>query len=63
MLTVPAQKRRHLDSALGPLIADRARYESLRDLAAAYGVSYETIRAIVRRAHAAGRTLRAMAAA
>ncbi len=30
-------------------IAGRARYESLRDLAAEYGVSHETIRTIVRR--------------
>ncbi|MGN6758977.1 MAG: hypothetical protein ACTHMJ_21610 [Thermomicrobiales bacterium] len=32
-----------------PTIAARAQHESLRDLAAAYGVSHETIRAIVRR--------------
>jgi hypothetical protein len=31
-------------------IAARARYESLRDLAACYGVSHETVRTIVRRA-------------
>ena len=33
-------------------IAERARHESLRDLAAEYGVSHETIRAAVR--HATG---------
>jgi hypothetical protein len=32
-----------------PLIAARAQHESLRDLAIAYGVSRETIRAIVQR--------------
>ena len=32
-----------------PEIAERARYESLRDLAAMYGVSHEIIRAVVRR--------------
>jgi hypothetical protein len=30
-------------------IAERARHESLRDLAVAYGVSHGTIRAILRR--------------
>jgi hypothetical protein len=35
---------------LYPAIAERARHESLRHLAVAYGVSHETIRAIVRRA-------------
>ncbi len=33
-----------------PEIAARARYESLRELAAECGVSHETIRAVVRRA-------------
>ena len=44
-----------LGPTLWPVIAARARHESLRDLACAYGVSHETIRAIVRRAAAAGR--------
>ena len=44
-----------LGPTLWPVIAARARHESLRDLARAYGVSHETIRAIVRRAAAAGR--------
>jgi predicted DNA binding protein len=35
---------------LWPEIAERARYASLRDLAIEYGVSHETIRAVVRRA-------------
>jgi hypothetical protein len=39
-----------------------ARHESLRDLALAYGVSHETIRAIVRRVGAAARAAIAMAA-
>ena len=39
-----------LDRARWPDIAERARYESLRDLAAGYGVSHETVRAIVGRA-------------
>jgi len=47
---------------LWPVIAARARHESLRDLAIAYDVSYETIRTIARRANAAERTLLAMAA-
>ena len=46
----PAQQQPHVDPAVWPEIAERARYESLRDLAAEYGVSHETIRAIVRRA-------------
>ena len=45
----PQQQRPQLDRALWPAIAERARCESLRDLAADYGVSHETIRAIVRR--------------
>ncbi len=45
----PRQKRPQLSQALWPEIAERARHESLRDLASVYGVSYETIRAIVRR--------------
>jgi len=46
---LPRQKRPHLSHAWWPEIADRARSASLRDLAAEYGVSHETIRAIVRR--------------
>ena len=45
----PRQKRLHLSPALWPEIAERARSASLRDLAAEYGVSHETIRAVVRR--------------
>ena len=47
----PQQHTPKLDHALWPRIAERARHESLRDLAAEYGVSHETIRTIVRRAH------------
>ncbi len=47
--TLP-QKRPQLSQRLWPEIAQRAQHESLRDLAAEYGVSHETIRAIVRRA-------------
>jgi cytochrome oxidase assembly protein ShyY1 len=42
-----------IDPVNWPTIAERARHESLRDLACAYGVSHETIRAIVRRVDAA----------
>jgi hypothetical protein len=42
-----------IDPSLWPTIAERARFEGLRDLAAAYGVSHETIRGIVRRARLA----------
>ena len=45
----PAQHRPRLDPALWPEIAARTRRESLRTLAAAYGVSHETIRAIASR--------------
>ncbi len=45
----PPQHLPQIDPALWPEIAERARYESLRDLAAKYGVSHETIRAVVRR--------------
>lgn len=45
----PAQYRPHVDPALWPEIAEHARHESLRHLAAEYGVSHETIRTIVRR--------------
>ena len=54
---VPRQRRRRLAPALYPIIVERARHESLRDLAVAYGVSHETIRAVVRRAALAGGTL------
>ena len=46
----PPQQRPRLSRSAYPTIAERSRYESLRDLAAEYGVSHETIRAIVRRA-------------
>ena len=49
-VTRPKQQRPRLDRSLWPVIAERARRESLRDLAAEYGVSHETIRAVVRRA-------------
>jgi hypothetical protein len=52
---VPPQHRPRLDRALVPAIAERARCESLRDLAAEYGVSHETIRAVVRRTRTAAR--------
>ena len=45
----PRQQRPRLPRNLYPIIAERARHESLRDLAAEYGVSHETVRAIVRR--------------
>ncbi len=48
-LPCPAQHRPHLDPALWPEIAERARRDSLRTLAVEYGVSHEAIRAIVRR--------------
>ena len=47
---IPPQRRPRLPRSSYPTIAERARYESLRELAAEYGVSHETIRAIVRRA-------------
>ena len=52
---IPPQQRPRLPRNLYPAIAERARYESLRDLAAEYGVSHETIRAIVRRVGGAQR--------
>ena len=51
-----------IDPSSWPVIAERVRHESLRDLAAEYGVSHETIRAIVRRVGAAARATIAMAA-
>jgi hypothetical protein len=45
----PRQERSRLPRQLCPVIAERARYESLRDLAIEFAVSHETIRAIVRR--------------
>ena len=44
-----AQHQPQIDPILWPEIAERARHESLRALAAKYGVSHETIRTIVRR--------------
>jgi hypothetical protein len=49
----PSQRRPRLAPSLYPLIAERARQESLRDLAMEYGVSHETIRAITRRTQGA----------
>ena len=52
--TRPLQCRPRLPRQCWPEIAERAQYESLRDLAVEYGVSHETIRAVVRqvtRAH------------
>src|SRR5207302_612083 len=49
----PEARPARLPPELWPVIAERARYESLRDLAAEYGVSHETIRAIVPRRAAA----------
>ena len=46
----PARKRPRL-AALDAELAERARYESLRDLAVAHDVSHETIRAALRRQH------------
>jgi hypothetical protein len=51
----PKQKRPRIHPTDWPEIAQRARHESLRDLAAAYGVSHETIRAITGRVAAAQR--------
>ena len=45
----PPRQRPRLTCAVWPEIAGRAPYESLRDLAAEYGVSHETIRTIARR--------------
>ncbi len=49
----PLQCRPRLPHDCWPAIAERAQYESLRDLAAEYGVSHETIRTIVRGARGA----------
>ena len=46
---IPRQQRPHLPHAVWSQIAGRAPSASLRDLAAKYGVSHETSRAIVRR--------------
>jgi hypothetical protein len=48
-LARPEQQRPRLDRAHWSAIAERARHESLRDLAAEDGVSRETIRTITRR--------------
>jgi hypothetical protein len=45
----PKQKRPRIHPADWPEIAERAQFESLRDLAAEYSVSHETVRAIVKR--------------
>ena len=43
------QHRPRVDRALWPVVGERAKCESLRALAAEYGVSHETIRAIRQR--------------
>ena len=48
-LPVPRQRRPRLSPAAQLEIAARARNESLRDLAACYDVSHETIRSIIHR--------------
>ncbi|MDP9373665.1 MAG: hypothetical protein M3Q65_14670 [Chloroflexota bacterium] len=50
----PPQQQPQVAPALWAEIAERARYESLRDLAAEYAVSHETIRAVVRRVRDTG---------
>jgi hypothetical protein len=60
---IPPQQRPRLPRSCYAAIAERARYESLRDLAAEYGVSHETIRAIVRRVGAATAQARPCSAA
>jgi len=48
-LRTPRQRRPRVSPTTQPEIAARARHESLRDLAACYGVRHETVRTIVRR--------------
>jgi len=48
-LPVPRQRCPRLSPAAQLEIAARARNESLRDLAACYNVSHETIRSVVHR--------------
>jgi hypothetical protein len=48
----PPQHTLKIDPSLWPITAERARHESLRDLAVAFDVSYETIRQIIKRARA-----------
>jgi len=55
--------RPQLPPACWPEVAARARHESLRDLALAYGVSHETIRAVVKRVAATARATLAAAPA
>ncbi len=52
----PRQKRPRLAPEAWPTIAERARHESLRELATEYAVSHETIRAVVRRMRDTGAT-------
>ena len=47
----PVHKRPRLALNVDAELAERARYESLRDLAVAYDVSHETVRAALRRRH------------
>ncbi len=46
------QRTPRIDPAIWPIIAARARFESLRDLAIVYSVSHEAIRVIVKRSGA-----------
>jgi hypothetical protein len=55
----PKPKRPQLEQSLWPATADHARHESLHDLAIVYGMSHETIRAIVRRTGRHDRTVAA----
>jgi hypothetical protein len=48
---LPIQKRPRLTQDLDAELVERARYESLRNLAIAYDVSHETIRAALGRQH------------
>jgi hypothetical protein len=54
------QRTPRIAPANWPFIAARARHESLRDLAAAYGVNHETIRVILRRSGCLGHTAAAL---
>ncbi len=45
----PPQQQPQVAPALWAEITERARYESLRDLAAEYGVSHQTINNIIKR--------------
>ena len=47
----PVHKRPRLAPNVDAELAERAQYESLRDLAVAHDVSHETVRAALRRRH------------